>query len=181
MGYSVIDNFLSPEEFKKLKDYFYYSRELPWYYSPYTVLPEAKEADEPDHPQLQHVLLSPKTGEPVWYHSGSTMVLDLINKINPNTLYRIKLNMQFPNKIQERNALHLDLPNFSEHTIGIYYLNTCDGYTFLKDGTKIDTIENRLVLLSGDTMHTGCAPTTGRRVVINIDFINDYTSDLYKK
>jgi hypothetical protein len=183
MGYTVIDNFLSTEEFTKIQNYFYNSTVLPWYYADYTI--KNKADNEPDHPQLMHVLLSPKTGEPIWSHSGSNVIMELLKKINPHTLIRIKLNMQFPQKTQERNAFHQDMPTLvkenTEYTTGIYYLNTCDGYTIFEDGTKINTVENRLLLLSGDTMHTGCAPTIGRRVVMNINFINDYTSNLYKK
>ena len=55
------------------------------------------------------------------------------------------------------------------------YMNTNNGYTLLEDGTKIDSIENRLTLFPGDMLHTGISQTdTNIRVVLNFNFFHYY-------
>ena len=55
------------------------------------------------------------------------------------------------------------------HKAAILYINTCDGYTKLADGTKIDSVENRMLLFDASTPHqsTTTSNTTAR---FNINF-----------
>ena len=52
--------------------------------------------------------------------------------------------------------MHVDM-NYS-HSGAILSLNTCDGYTKLKDGTKIDSVANRILLFDASEEH--CSTTT---------------------
>ena len=50
-------------------------------------------------------------------------------------------------------------------------MNTCDGYTKLKDGTKIDSVANRVLLFDPSKEH--CSTTTTNvpaRFNININY-----------
>ena len=54
----------------------------------------------------------------------------------------------------------------------VFYLNTNDGYTMFKDGTKVESVENRLVLFDSQTQHCGTSCTDKRkRVVLNINYV----------
>ena len=59
-------------------------------------------------------------------------------------------------------------------TIALLSLNTCDGYTKLKDGTKIDSVANRVLLF--DPCEEHCSTTTTNvkaRFNINVNYIQD--------
>ena len=45
------------------------------------------------------------------------------------------------------------------HTAALLSLNTCDGYTKVADGTKIDSVANRLVLFNAGEDHAGSTTT----------------------
>jgi hypothetical protein len=54
----------------------------------------------------------------------------------------------------------------------IYYLNGNNGYTEFEDGTKIETVSNRIVIFDGLKKHRGVSQTdTTFRYVINLNFI----------
>jgi hypothetical protein len=55
----------------------------------------------------------------------------------------------------------------------IFYLNTNDGYTiFEKDGEKIDSLENRMLIFDSSERHSGTNCTDQKyRAVINFNFI----------
>ena len=60
------------------------------------------------------------------------------------------------------------------HSGAILSLNTCDGYTKLKDGTKIDSVANRVLLFDASEEH--CSTTTtnvSARINININYIQE--------
>jgi hypothetical protein len=189
MGYLVIDNFLDEESFKKVQDAFYYSESCPWYFAEDTVEEKYRSEGDSDYPQFSHTLAihdGKNTNYQLdWVHSGPNYIYDLLNRINPSVILRIKLNRQFLKKVQQPNAFHKDNLYYSDnkiqYTVGIFYLNTCDGFTKFKDGTQISSVENRMLFFSGDTSHTGCPPTEGTRVVMNFNFINAETYKLYEK
>ena len=56
-------------------------------------------------------------------------------------------------------------------TTSIYYVNSNDGYTEFKDGTIIESVENRLVIFPSDMRHTGTTCTNAKnRIVVNINY-----------
>ena len=57
------------------------------------------------------------------------------------------------------------------HLVAIYYLNTCDGYTYFKGGTKVESIANRIIIFPSEVWHGGTSVTNAdRRVVINFNY-----------
>ena len=83
-------------------------------------------------------------------------------------LIRIRANY-FPNT----NTLHEYIPHTDcpySHTAALLSLNTCDGYTKLVDGTKIDSVANRVVLFDAGMNHysTTTSDTPARfNVIVN--------------
>ena len=66
--------------------------------------------------------------------------------------------------------MHTDYP--FPHKSAILYINTCEGYTKLKDRTKISSIANRLLIFDSSEDH--CSTTTTdvpARFNININYI----------
>ena len=51
-------------------------------------------------------------------------------------------------------------------------LNTCDGFTRLEDGTKVDSVANRLLLFISSLNHNSSTTTNAKgRYNININYI----------
>jgi hypothetical protein len=94
-------------------------------------------------------------------------LVPVIIKLDVKSLIRIKCNL-YPNseKIYE-HGLHSDYP-FS-HKTAIFYINTCNGYTKFEDGTKIESIANRILVFDGSVPHqsTNTSDATAR---FNINF-----------
>jgi len=62
---------------------------------------------------------------------------------------------------------HVDY-DFPSHA-AIYSLNTCNGFTRLQDGTKVDSIANRLLIFDGSEVHNS-STTTDQKGRYNINF-----------
>ena len=88
----------------------------------------------------------------------------------PKSLIRIKANA-YPkngNKIIKHRP-HID--NSFEHKGAIFYLNTNNGKTILKDGTEIDSIANRMLLFDSSKSHSSTNCTDAKmRFNININY-----------
>ena len=97
-------------------------------------------------------------------------LVPLLEKSGARCLLRVKANL-FPNtEILHEHPMHTDYDFF--HSGAILSLNTCDGYTKLKDGTKIDSVANRILLFDASEEH--CSTTTTNvpaRINININYI----------
>jgi hypothetical protein len=69
---------------------------------------------------------------------------------------------------------HVDRP-FQCKT-AILYLNNCNGYTLLKTNpiTKIESIENRMLLFDSKIQHKAISQTDSkRRIVINFNYFDN--------
>ena len=53
----------------------------------------------------------------------------------------------------------------------VFYVNSNNGYTKLKNGTIIKSEENKIAIFDGETEHTGTTCTDEEfRVVVNINY-----------
>jgi hypothetical protein len=156
--YQIIDNYLPQKEFNDIKDVIM-SNNFSWYYSPDV----AEEKIFHYSYYFAHLLYINNKPNSAHYD----IVQPLINKINPHALIRIKANL-YPNlnKVVE-NLPHVDFE--FDHKGAIYYINTNDGFTVLHDGTKIQSIENRILFFNPSKLHhsTHC---TDQKARVNINF-----------
>ena len=94
--------------------------------------------------------------------------------LNAKKLYRCKLNYGMRTVEPTIGGWHQDYIKTKEWPnlkIALFYLNTNNGYTILEDGTKIESIENRLAIFDNTVIHTDCSQTdTEGRLVLNIAF-----------
>ena len=167
----VIDNFLPDYYFKQLQstllgEYFW------WYHNEYI---NCEDKDKNRKSQFIHILYD---NVPESEYNGETTAyslvrdsLNLINlKLNITRLYRIKANLT-PRSFFNRSGggYHIDGYDWS-HT-SIYYINTNNGYTKFKNGPKIKSVENRMVIFPLNLEHQGytCSDKL-KRVVINLNY-----------
>jgi hypothetical protein len=161
--YTVIDNFLPKEQFLKIKDTLT-GEDFEWYYSKNVSSPFHEKSRKEEF-QFFHIFYNnhfPRT--------NFEIILPIIAKIKPFSLIRIKANLLTRNEKIVTYPFHVDFTK-KEITTGIYYVNTNNGYTLFKDGTKIESIENRYVSFNTDLMHTGTSCTDEKiRVLINFNY-----------
>ena len=154
----VIDNFLSEDEFKNLRRYIA-STEFPWYFGKILTGNQSSEA------QFVHTFYVNDTPTHTWPNVEFFRL-----KLNMASLVRIKVNLNPKTETLKvyKDAFHIDYPDI---TTAVFYLNTCDGYTLFEDGTKVDSVENRIVIFDSNMRHTGtnCTNEVGR-LVMNINY-----------
>ena len=68
-----------------------------------------------------------------------------------------------------------NLENFPEKlkqwTTSIFYVNTNNGYTKFEDGTKVESVANRMLTFPANMKHIGTSCTDEQtRVVINFNY-----------
>lgn len=98
------------------------------------------------------------------------LLLPLIIKIKPSALIRIKSNLNPKSSTIIEHGFHVD-HKYENAKTSIYYLNSNDGYTLFEDGTKVESVENRLVTFNSGIKHSGTNCTnTEARIVINFNY-----------
>lgn len=96
-----------------------------------------------------------------------SLLQPILSKLQPKSLIRIKGNLYTRTEQLVYHAPHVDYK--FKHNGAIYYVNSNDGYTVLYDGTKVESVANRLLLFDASKSHnsTNC---TNAKVRCNINF-----------
>lgn len=111
------------------------------------------------------------------YHEYSTYVSydfevlkPIIKIIKPNVLKRVKANMYVNQNKFAVHDYHRDSVD-DNMKIGLFYLNSNDGYTEFLDGTKVESVANRLILFNSSLVHrsTNCI-NDWNRITINFNY-----------
>jgi hypothetical protein len=160
MDYKVIDNFLPSHQFQELKTLLL-GDNFPWYFSP-------QIASTDKHKELYYFIHTFFNN-----HTIKSQFINVINpileKINPVAIHRIKSNL-YPNTNKYiQHGMHQDLN--VPHKGALFYVNTNNGHTILEDGTKIESIENRILFFDSNKLHCSTSCTDQKtRVTLNINY-----------
>lgn len=153
----VKDNFLSSSDFNRLKSLIL-SNEFPWYFS------DGKVDD--DNIQFVHTFVF----NSLIYSPHIKDLHPIFKKLKATRVFRAKLNYTFKTAKLIQYDYHKDV-NIACKT-AIFYLNTNDGYTQIKDGKRIKSKANRMVVFNSNTEHAGSSCTDSKyRVIININYV----------
>ena len=147
MKYQVIDNFLEKEEFIKIKNVIL-SANFSWYYNNTVSFKDSKDGFYFTHNFFCD------------YCVGSdkySLLYPIFNKLNLKSIIRAKGNFYPKTEKIKEHGKHSD------------YKFKHNGFTRLKDGKKIESIENRGLLFDPSIEHNSstCTDQHGR---ININF-----------
>ena len=161
MQYEVIDDYLPKEEFEKIRD-FMMGDDFPWFYTSNITF---------RHEQINNTMYFVH----MFYKENKVnsnlydLIYPIIRELKPKALLRVKANM-YPNLGQIiENTPHVDYD--FEHKGAIFYINTNNGPTVLEDGTKINAVENRILLFDSSKKHNSTHCTDQKvRVNININY-----------
>jgi hypothetical protein len=159
--YEVIDNFLAPDDFLNIKNTMF-SNNFPWGYEPSVLnYPNSEILDK-------LYFFTHKFYKDYVPFSNFISLLDpIIKKLNPKSIIKIQANL-YPNVNKYIESLfHRDYEY--SHKGAVFYLNTNNGFTELEDKTKIQSIENRILLHDPFEFHK-IVPCTDEKVRIVIVF-----------
>jgi len=156
----VQDNYLNETDYKNLKNIML-GEDFPWYFND-------KVADMNDQDKFHFYWTHTFFKQDGGVTSSFYKILDpILKKLKFKALIRIKANL-FSNqgKIKEHET-HSDFP--FRHKSGLFSLNTCNGFTTLADGTKIESVGNRILFFDASKPHHS-STCTDEVVRININF-----------
>ena len=164
----IEDNFLNKTTFERLKNhimgsYFY------WYCVDRITAESSK-----DEFQFIHMFY----GSPWEMSSDFEALHPILETINPLVLWKIKGNLLTKTRDTIKHGFHFDIEplidnpkKLSQWTTPIFYVNTNNGYTEFEDGTKVESIANRMVTFPSNIEHRGTSCTDeNKRVVINFNY-----------
>jgi hypothetical protein len=163
--YKIIDNFLPKDLFIKMKD-FMMSAFIPWFYNERV----AKIDEKVSSFYFTHTFFSDRYGMSNHYSE----IYPILQMIKPEAILRVKGNLYPSTKKLIKYDYHRDY-DFN-HQGCVFSINTCNGYTQLKDGTKIKSVENRIVFFDPGVEHTATNCTDEQtRININFNFMQKGT------
>jgi len=179
MKYKVIDNFLDEEYFNSLVTLFTDKDTtgfiLPWYLCQNVTFSEnSGKGDQPLSKLFYMIHLI--YNENVQTSNHYPQLVPLVEKLGIKCLLRIKANLYPNTEILHEHQFHTDYDYLQ--SAAILSLNTCDGYTKFKDGTKINSVANRMLIFDGVEEH--CSTTTTNvfaRINININYIQEQSHE----
>ena len=153
----IIDNFLSDSEFDQVF-HMIANTEFPWYFGMVV-----SGVSENKYSQFTHCFYN--YDQPTHYYPKLRFFRE---KLKVKSLVRIKANLNPRTQTLEEHNYHID---YTDMKTAILYLNTCNGYTKFKNGEKVDSVKNRMVIFDSNLEHTGtsCTDQYGR-LVINFNY-----------
>ena len=171
LKYKVIDNFLDEEYFDTLATLFTDKEKtenvgMPWYFQ--SNITGYHNVVEDNIFYMTHMLYDGDMPMSPFYDN----LIPLLKKLDLKCLIRVKGNLYPNTETPHEHPMHTDYD--FPHSGAILSMNTCDGYTKLKDGTKIDSVANRILLFDASNEH--CSSTTTNvpaRINININYIQE--------
>lgn len=159
--HEIIDNFLHEIDIVNFEEIILSDR-FPWFYL------DGMTTDN-DEPIFFHLLIGDAEDNSPEYNNKITSVL--YRKLNINGILRAKINCYSRTESIKHSNWHFDNEGSKDWKVAIFYINDNDGYTEFKDGTKIESKRNRLLLFDGNIEHRSSNCTDKkRRINININY-----------
>lgn len=134
---------------------------FPWFFMPCVVNPGDTSAGQ----YLTHIFYDKHQVNSDFYK----IIEPLLDVIKPRSLVRAKANLYPTTTTVTEHGFHVDY-DWKDVYTAVYYVNNNNGYTALSDGTKIESVKNRLTILDPLVYHTSSTSTNGPRLVININW-----------
>ena len=154
----VIDNVLAERQFEALTGRIF-NQKFNWFFQPFVA------SENQGYYYFTHT----------FYEEGK-IISDFVNSIfpilvllNPKRIIRVKANMYTSSVNLETHGMHKDLEVPCKGAV--FYVNSNDGYTELEDGTKIESVANRILLFDPTKPHQSTNCTNDKvRVTINFNY-----------
>lgn len=170
MSIEVIDNFLDRDFFLSIKETLLYKKNFPWYIG--SVLDEEYMDSSGCFPNKETNFQFFHSFYRSIYPTSDYIYLitPIIDKIDPLSLLRIKANLTMKTNKNIETGYHFDTDYICK--VAVFYVNSNNGYTIFKNGEKIQSVENRIVIFDSNNEHSASTCTDEMaRCVINFNYI----------
>ena len=172
--HKIIDNFLSQEEFLDITNTFFPQdlsnpNNFSWNYHKGIVRdPDLGPTGYEEHDWMYNrSLYSSDNG--LKFDKHYPIVKSIIDKLKVKKLFDIRANLLVPTKEHIYHEFHVD--RNVPHTVVLFYVTNCNGFTVLKDTTEVECVENRVLIFDGSIEHHSVTSTDHPRCVININYV----------
>ena len=160
----IIDNVLNKYDWDKIYPVVS-GMDFPWFWSPGVI--SDSTCNELDNYQFCNTVYYPPQ---IIQSNYLTTLSPIWQSLEMRSLLRLKLNMNPRTTEIVEHGYHVDFP-WEDSYSGVFYFNTNDGYTKFEDGTKVESIANRMVIFPANIKHTGTTCTDQQsRIVLNINW-----------
>lgn len=157
MKTQVIDDFVNVDYFEKIQEHFL-GGSIPWTFQNGVVVPNDGKY------QFIHLMYTEYAPRSPYFEFVEPIFRDL----GAASIIRCKANLLPRGNEIVQNDFHTDYNNC---VTAILYVNSNNGYTLFKNGDKIESVANRLVVFDSNLEHTGTNCTDEPcRVVINFNY-----------
>ena len=103
-------------------------------------------------------------------HLFNDIAMPLVSRLECTGLLHAKVNLYTNRGAPYRSSFHTD--HDFPHMVGLYSLNTCNGFTEFEDGDNADSIANSMIIFDGTLKHRSVSQTDeNARINININYI----------
>ena len=174
MTYEVIDNFLEQESLETLQSLILgnpYNSEFYW--SIITEVAANVKNKKYYNSEIENQLWNWYGVHTIYNNTvpQSPYFDDIINifrdKWELKSLMRIKVNFYpYTSEVKEHGR-HIDFD--FKHKSAVFSLNTCNGFTRMSNGDKVDSVANRIVFFDGSEQHNS-STTSDQKGRYNINF-----------
>jgi len=171
--HKIVDNFLSQEDFLNITNTFFPQdlnnpNNFSWNYHKGIVRdPDLGPTGyEEDDWMYNRSLYSSDNG--LEFDKHYSIVKPIVDKLKVKKLFDIRANLLVPTKEHIYHEFHTD--RNVPHTVALFYVTTCNGFTILKDTAKVNCLQNRMLLFDGSIEHHSVTSTDYPRCVININY-----------
>ena len=172
-----VDDFLPPEEFETISTTMTNSSEV----ASFPYFPRNHVADPSELTKKTdcwnwygtHILYDEDIEQSVMFPMFYESFVQKFKKMGIiSSLIRIKANFYPWTENIKQHGFHIDFPYIENDHAALFSINTCDGYTEFKDGTKIDSVSNRMMFFNPSVPHRSTTTTTDwGRFNINFNFL----------
>ena len=177
-GKLICTNVITKEELQRIQNKML-SDHFPWYYTEHVVEDKQKMTEDKDQLQFVHNFHGVSDVSTEW--SNWEMLYPIFNVLKANTFVRVKANNIPRTEKIIKHGFHADTRVVLSYT-AIYYVNSTDGYTEFRDGTKVPSVENSMVVFPSYMEHTGTTCTDKRsRININMNYMPNHHDELTKR
>lgn len=164
MTLKVHDNFLNEEQFLFLNSNILHEN-FPWYFNNYKIYNHSNLIHDF---QFTHTLYNNFQIQSDYFF----IVKPILEKINPISLIRIKLNLTTVFDKIISHPFHTDVSTNTKTKTGIFYLNTNNGKTIFKNNDEVESKKNRFVEFPSNLEHAATTHSnTKTRIVINLNWV----------
>jgi len=168
----VFDDFMNKFQFKEMQDKIL-SPTFSWNVGN-VIRPDSTDIPIKYNIQMTHLFYA----SPGVMSDALPIIAPLLDNLPMEIFVRAKANTTFASEEIIEHGMHMDIEPYDFAklcTTAIFYLTNNNGYSKFEDGTKIESVENRLVTFPSTMKHTGTSCTNvNRRVVLNLNYIGKF-------